>query len=32
LIQQYGGLGSAAVAFGFRSIAALEAAIEQFCR
>jgi hypothetical protein len=32
LIRQYGGLGNAAVALGFRSIAALEAAIEQFCR
>jgi hypothetical protein len=32
LIGQYGGLGNAAMALGFRSIAALTAAIEEFCR
>jgi hypothetical protein len=32
LIRQYGGLGNAAVALGFRSIAAMEAASDEFCR
>jgi hypothetical protein len=32
LIRQYGGLGNAAAAVGFLSIAALEAATEEFCR